>query len=93
MPVQRLKVAILLLDLPCSGPVTHSGKILTTGEAYGKKLNRFFLNDDTDLKKVSLFKYATWNIRGLGEKEEESDKTLSKNNIKISVITESKKKL
>ena len=26
MPVQRLKVAILPLDLPCSGPVTHSGK-------------------------------------------------------------------
>ena len=23
MPVQRLKVAILPLDLPCSGPVTH----------------------------------------------------------------------
>jgi len=27
MPVQRLKVAILPLDLPCSGPVTHSGEI------------------------------------------------------------------
>jgi len=25
--VQRLKVAILPLDLPCSGPVTHSGEI------------------------------------------------------------------
>ena len=24
-PVQRLKVAILPMDLPCSGPVTHSG--------------------------------------------------------------------
>jgi len=35
MPVQRLKVAILPLDLPCSGPVTHSGKILTTGKSYG----------------------------------------------------------
>jgi hypothetical protein len=31
-PVQRLKVAILPLDLPCSGPVTHSGEILTTGK-------------------------------------------------------------
>jgi hypothetical protein len=29
MPVQRLKVAILPLDWTCSGPVTHSGKILT----------------------------------------------------------------
>ena len=33
MPVQRLKVAILPLDLPCSGPVTHSGEILTTGKS------------------------------------------------------------
>ena len=37
MPVQRLKVAILPLDLPCSGPVTHSGEILTTGKSHGKK--------------------------------------------------------
>jgi hypothetical protein len=27
MPVQRLKVAILPLDGPCSGPITHSGEI------------------------------------------------------------------
>jgi len=45
------------------------------------------------LKKVLRFKYETWNIRGLGEKEEELDKILNKNNIKISVITESKRKL
>jgi hypothetical protein len=45
------------------------------------------------VKKVSRFKYATWNIRGLAEKEEELDKVLNKNNIKISVITEGKKKL
>jgi len=93
MPVQRLKVAILPLDLPCSGPVTHSGEILTTGKSQRKKPDRFSLNDDTDVKKVSRFKYATWNIRGLGEKEEELDKILNENNIKISVITESKKKL
>ena len=31
MPVQRLKVVILPLDLLCSGPVTHSGQILTSG--------------------------------------------------------------
>ena len=48
MPVQRLKVAILL---PCSGPVTHSGEILTTGKSHGKKPDRFSLNDDTDAKK------------------------------------------
>ena len=92
MPVQRLKVAILPLDLPCSGPVTHSGEILTTGESHGKKPDRFSLNEDTDVKKVSRFKYATCNIRGLGEKEEEFDIILKENNIKISVITESKKK-
>jgi hypothetical protein len=36
-----------------------------------------------DVKKISWFKYATWNIRGLGEKEEELDKILNENNIKI----------
>jgi len=35
MAVQRLKVAILPLDVPCSGPVTHSGEILTTGKSHG----------------------------------------------------------
>ena len=34
-PVQRLKVAILPLDLPCSVPVTHSGEILTTDKSHG----------------------------------------------------------
>ena len=79
--------------LTCCGPVTHSGGILTTGKSHGKKPDRFFLNEDTDVKKVSQFKCATWNIRGLGGKEEEIDKTLNENNIKISVITESKNKL
>jgi len=41
MPVQRLKVAILPLDLPCCGPVTHSGEILTPGKSHGKKPNGF----------------------------------------------------
>ena len=51
MPVHRLTVAILPLHLPCSGPVTHSGDILTTGKSHGKKPDRFSLNDDTDAKK------------------------------------------
>jgi hypothetical protein len=51
------------------------------------------LNDDMDVEKVLRFKYETWNIRGLGEKEEELDEFLNENNINISVITESKKKL
>jgi len=46
MPVKRLKVAILPLDLPCSGPVTHPGEILTTGKSHGKKPDRFSLNDN-----------------------------------------------
>jgi hypothetical protein len=37
-PVQSLKLAILPLDSPCSGPVTHSGEILTTGKSHRKKL-------------------------------------------------------
>jgi len=37
MPAHRLKVAILPLDLPCSGRVTRSGEILTTGKSHGKK--------------------------------------------------------
>ena len=37
MPVGRLKVAILPLDLPCSGPVTHSEETLTTGMPHRKK--------------------------------------------------------
>ena len=53
MPVQRLKVAILPLDLPCSGPVTHSGEILTTGKSHGKKPDRFSLNYNMDVENVS----------------------------------------
>jgi len=36
MPVQRLKVAILPLDLPYSGPVTNSGEVLITAKSHGK---------------------------------------------------------
>jgi len=45
------------------------------------------------MEKVLRFKCATWNIRGLGEKKEELDRILNENSIKVSVITESKKKL
>jgi len=57
MPVQRLKVAILPLDLPCSGPVTHSGEILTTGKSHGKKPDRFSLKDNMDVEKVYIYIY------------------------------------
>jgi hypothetical protein len=36
MPIRRLKVAVLPLDLTCSELVTHSGKILTTGKSHKK---------------------------------------------------------
>jgi len=48
MPVHRLKVAILPLNLPCSGPVTHSGEILTTVKSHGKNPDRFSSNDNMD---------------------------------------------
>jgi hypothetical protein len=48
--------------------------------------------DALEMKKVLRFKYATWNVRGLGEEEEGLDKILNENNIEISVITESKKR-
>jgi hypothetical protein len=34
-----------------------------------------------DMKKVSRFKYATWNIRGPADKEEKLDTILNENNI------------
>jgi hypothetical protein len=40
--IQRLKVAVLPLDLACSGIVTHSGEILTTGTIPKKKSDGFF---------------------------------------------------
>ena len=92
MPVQRLKVAILPLDLPRSGPVTHSGEILTTGKSQGKKPDWFSLNDDMDVEKEWRFWYAAWNVREQGERKEELEKILKENNIKISVNTEGKKK-
>ena len=48
MLVQRLKIAILQLDLPCSGSVTHSGEILTTGKPHRKKPDRFLASIKRD---------------------------------------------
>jgi len=68
-------------------------ELLTTGNSHGKKPDRFSLKNVMDVEKVSGFKYASCNIRGLGEKEEYLDEILNESNIIISVITESKKKL
>jgi hypothetical protein len=54
MPVQWLKVAILPLDLPCSGLVTHSGEVLTSGKSYKKKLEGLFPKDVMERKKNHL---------------------------------------
>jgi hypothetical protein len=37
IPVQRLKVTLLPLELTCSGLVTYSGEFLTTGKSHKKK--------------------------------------------------------
>jgi len=42
------------ISLPCSGPVTHSGEILTTGKSHGKKPDRFTLNDNMNVEKGKL---------------------------------------
>ena len=89
--VPRLKVAILP-DLPSSGLVTHTGEILTNDKSHKKKMKRLLPKMTRKLRRVLQTKYATRNIRGLGEKDEELDKNLNENII-ISVITESTKKL
>ena len=40
-PFQMLKITTLPPDLPRSGPLTHSGEILTTGKSHAKKSDRF----------------------------------------------------
>ena len=65
MTAQRLKVAILPWDLTCSGLITHSGEILTTGKSHERKSDRFSLNDDMDVEKVSRFKYSKCTFNNL----------------------------
>ena len=72
--------------------VTHWGEILTTGKSHKKKADGLFPREDSEMEKVLRFKYATRNVKGLGEKQEELDKTLQEN-INTSVIAESEKKL
>jgi hypothetical protein len=43
MPVQKLKVAVLPLDLICFGIITHSAEIPTTGKSKKKKLDGLYL--------------------------------------------------
>ena len=57
--VRRLKIAVLPLDLPCSGLVTHSGEILNTGKSHKKRPDGLFAKDDTEMKRYyNLFYYV-----------------------------------
>ena len=51
LPVQRLMVAVLPLDLSCSGLVTHSGEILTNDKPHKKKTDELFPTEDIEMKK------------------------------------------
>jgi exonuclease III len=46
-----------------------------------------------EMRKVQWFKNVTWNIRGLGEKEEQLSETLNGSNIEILAIAKGKNKL
>jgi hypothetical protein len=74
MPVQTLKAAFLLLDLSCS-VVTHSEEIIATGEPHKQKPEGIYEKEDSEMKKLLQLKYATWKVRGLGEKESELHRT------------------
>jgi hypothetical protein len=44
MPVQRLRIANLPLEIPCSGLVIHSGEILTASKSQKKKQDGVILS-------------------------------------------------
>jgi len=46
MPVQRLNLATLPLDLPCYALIIHSEEILTTGKSHNKKPDGLFPKDE-----------------------------------------------
>jgi (p)ppGpp synthase/HD superfamily hydrolase len=72
--------------MSCSGIVTHYSHFSK------KKPDGLSPNDTLQMKKVLRFKYIISNVWGVGEEEERLDNTLKENNIKISVITESKRR-
>jgi hypothetical protein len=61
MPVQRLKVAILPLDLTLPGLITHSGEILTIGKPHETRLDGLSPKD-SGMKNVLWFKLALKNL-------------------------------
>jgi hypothetical protein len=61
MPVQRLKVVILPLYLPCSGIVTASGEILTTVQSQKKRPDGLF----PKTTKYRVFQKELYNFEGV----------------------------
>jgi hypothetical protein len=49
-------------------------------------------NNHTSWKQKDIFNIGTWNVQGTGYKDEQFNKLLNKNNIKIAATSESKKK-
>ena len=56
MPVQTLKVAVLPMDLACSGLITHSQEILIIGKSHNRKPEELYPTDDSEMKNVVGFK-------------------------------------
>jgi hypothetical protein len=52
-------------------------EILSTGMYHEKKSDGLFPKGNSETKMVLRFKYATWNVRQLGEKTEELDRTFN----------------
>jgi hypothetical protein len=53
MAAQRLKVGVLPLDLACSGFVTYSVEILTTGTNHKNKADGFFPKESQQGRRTS----------------------------------------
>jgi len=71
MTAQRLKVAIIQLDVHLFWARNLFRRNFNQWKFSRKEAGQISLNDNMDMEKGSRFKYATRNIRGFGEKEEE----------------------
>jgi hypothetical protein len=68
MPLQNMpeaKVSNPTAGLSCSGPVIHSGEILTTDNSHKKQPDGLLTQEDSEMKKLLQFIHATCNFRGL----------------------------
>jgi hypothetical protein len=53
MPVQKLKIAVLPLGLPCSRLVTHPGVFLATGKPHKKRPEGLSRQDDSEITETA----------------------------------------